>query len=237
MKTFLIILFALNLFAEPTQCPKNFPNGQAPNIKIKHQELCFEQFVVSYSSDYKNPLYAAELLNKDTIKLADSVKRKDQFHQEKLIPISKQASLSAFQGTPFDRGHVIPAADMSTIKSQYESFSVVNMTPQNSNNNRIIWRKLETYTRNLAKKYDTVYMISGPIFSKNPNKLIDGTSIPEAYFKIIYVKNINKVSSFYCKNLPKQKYELKSIKEIEQITGYFFIQFDEKIKNKSEYIK
>lgn len=232
-----IILLTTFLFSESSKCPQFFLNGKSPDIKIKHQELCFEQFVVSYNVDYKNPLFAAEMLNKDTIKMADLVKRKDAFHQEKRIPLENQVSLSAFPGTKFDRGHVIPAADMSTLNAQYESFSTVNITPQDSNNNRDLWKKLEGYTRDLAKKYDTVYMISGPIFTANPNKMKDGTSIPDGYFKIVYIKQLNKVSSFYCKNLPKQKYELKSIKEIEALTGYKFVQFNEEIKNKSELIK
>ena len=238
LTTLLVIaITAVTSVAETTACPKFFQNGQAPDIKIKHQELCFEQFVVSYNTDLKNPLYAAEMLNIDLLKMADSVKRKDAFHQEPRVALKDQVSLSAFPGTKFDRGHVIPAADMSTINAQYESFSMVNMTPQDSNNNRMLWKNLETYTRELAKKYDTVYAISGPIFGPNPAKLKDGTSVPDAYFKILYVKKLDKISALYCKNLPKQNYELKSVYDIEAITGYKFSQFPENLKNKSEYIK
>ena len=230
------MLLVTAIFAEVTKCPQFFPNGQAPDIKIKHQELCFEQFVISYNTDYKNPLYAAEILTVASMKKADAVKRKDAFHQEPKIDIKGQATLPAFVGTTFDRGHVIPAADMSTISAQYESFSMVNMTPQNANNNRDLWKKLEAYTRKAAEKFDNTYHISGPIFSKNPQKLKDGTSIPDGYFKIVYIQKTQTVSAFYCKNLPKQTYELKTIKQIEDITGHKFVQFPENVKNKTEFL-
>jgi endonuclease G len=240
MKIFiLIILFQITIFAENSKCPQFFPNGQAPNINIKHQELCFKQFVVSYSIDFKNPLYAAEILTIESMKKASTIKRKDTFHQEDKINIKHQANLSAFIGSTFDKGHLIPAADMSTIFAQNESFSMANITPQNANNNRILWKKLETYTRKIAEKYDNTYHISGPTFDKNINsrKLKDGTKIPEGYFKIIYIQKTQTVSGFYCKNLPNQTFELKTIKEIEDITGYKFVQFQENVKNKKQFVQ
>ena len=80
-----------------------------------------------------------------------------------------------------------PDDDMPNTTSQYQSFSLANMVPQNSCNNEIIWKAIETLVRNYVLANGNVYVVTGPIFDF-PTKTI-GTHkilVPTRLFKAIY---------------------------------------------------
>jgi endonuclease G len=126
-----------------------------------------------------------------------------------------------FQGIDYDRGHMTPDADMPTKNASYQSFSILNMTPQIPDNNRNAWEDMEELVRDIAMKGE-VYVISGPIFENLDTKLKDGTFVPTAYYKIIYIKDAPQPKCMYIKNQPKQVYETKEISECETLTGLKF---------------
>ena len=45
-----------------------------------------------------------------------------------------------------------------------ETFYYTNIAPQNTDNNKGIWYKIECYCRKLAEKYSNVFVLSGPLF-------------------------------------------------------------------------
>ena len=53
-----------------------------------------------------------------------------------------------------------------------ETFYLSNVVPQNSNNNAGFWYRLEAYCRALARRYNGVYVFSGPLFL--PETELDG---------------------------------------------------------------
>ena len=78
-----------------------------------------------------------------------------------------------------------------------QSFFMSNMSPQDASLNRGAWKKLESHTRKMAKKYKKIHVISGPVFI-NANKKYIGKSrvgVPEAYFKILYAPEQNRVKA------------------------------------------
>ena len=81
---------------------------------------------------------------------------------------------------------------------------------------------MEAMARNYAFEGYEVYVISGPIFKESTKKLKDGTVVPTAFFKIIYIKNKPIPKCLYIKNAANQKYILKSITECEQLTDLVF---------------
>ena len=232
LKSLLFVGMSAYLIAAPTKCPQFFPNKVAPDISIKYIEICNTEYVTAFSTDYKNPLYSAEHLTTESIQAAGKLTRKDAFHTDTNVPADKQSSQKAYVGTGYDKGHVVPAGDASTMAAQFETFSMTNMTPQVGDNNRNLWRLLETYTRDLTKTHKDVYMISGPIFTANDKKLSDGTQVPDAYFKILYIPDSNTTICFYCKNLPKQERQQVKVSDIEKMTGYKFTEIPEDTKDK-----
>ena len=45
-----------------------------------------------------------------------------------------------------------------------DTFYYTNIAPQNSQNNKGIWYKIECFCRKLAEKYSNVFVVSGPLF-------------------------------------------------------------------------
>lgn len=221
MKILYLLLLSMVGLGANSQCPNFFIDGKAPSSKtIEIKEICFDYYTVGYSEKYQNPVYTASYLNKSIVQKAREIPRKNAFHQE---PIDiKQAKLYAYKHSGYDRGHMVPDADMPTYNASYQSFSILNMVPQNPHNNRQAWTAMEAMARNYAFEGHDVYVISGPIFKDNTKKLKDGTVVPTAFFKIIYIKNKPIPKCLYIKNAANQKYILKSITECEQLTDLVF---------------
>lgn len=99
-----------------------------------------------------------------------------------------------YTGSGYDRGHMAPNSAILLNygqMAQLETFLMSNITPQTSELNRNIWEKLERKAREEISQDDTknkeikaVYVITGTIFSDNPEKLESGIPIPSHCYKI-----------------------------------------------------
>ena len=95
------------------------------------------------------------------------------------------ADVDDYRSTGFDRGHLSPAADNKASEITYQqSYLMSNMSPQLPTFNQGIWKRLETWVRHNAIKYDTVYVVSGPVFTHSLGKIGNNrVTIPGYYFK------------------------------------------------------
>ena len=90
-------------------------------------------------------------------------------------------------GTGYDRGHIVPAEDMSRINATAldESFYTTNIVPQNPDLNRGVWASLEAKGRNLAIKHEWLGVYSGAAYRQDsqasPSSL---PSIPTHLWKV-----------------------------------------------------
>lgn len=86
------------------------------------------------------------------------------------------------RSTGFDRGHLSPAADNEATYRQSHLMS--NMSPQLPTFNQGIWKRLETWVRDNAIAFDTVYVVTGPIFKHNLGQVgVNQVTIPGYYYK------------------------------------------------------
>jgi endonuclease G len=157
-------------------------------------------------------------------------KRKDDFRPDPKVTPACSATLADYAtvGKTHDRGHMSPAGNNTqdpTIMS--ESFFLSNMEPQIANNNRGIWKQLETYEREWARQPGTdYYIISGGIFDAGHQKTGNGLGIPTRLYKIIIEKNSKKVKAYLMPNGPLPvadlpKYET-TVAAVEQASGLKF---------------
>lgn len=118
--------------------------------------------------------------------LHGNVKRTNKF-KEDLSVGTGTANLKDYKKSGFDRGHLAPAADMEFSKTAMnESFYFSNISPQVADFNRGIWKKLEENVRHWALKYDTLYIITGPVLTDNlPTIGKNRVSVPEYFYKTI----------------------------------------------------
>lgn len=124
-----------------------------------------------------------------------------KFKENSEIPVKFRSHLSDYVKSGFDRGHLVPAADVATSKQDLaETFLLSNCSPQNINFNRGYWAALEKKIRSLTKSYSDLYILTGPLFV--PHKEDDGyyvkykvignppnTAVPTHFFKGIF-KNL-----------------------------------------------
>ena len=120
----------------PEGCSEHFLGSEMPNVTQSRRDgahvLCFSGFAVLYSPRTKTPLWSAEHLTRDRIRAADILTRPNPgpFHEEPRLPKADRSKLTDYRGTGFDRGHMAPNGDMATKDAQRESFSLVNIIPQ-----------------------------------------------------------------------------------------------------------
>ena len=225
-----ILLVSLNSYAGINQeCPTLTAAGAATYAaKPGDQEICHKNYAVIHSCAVKAPIAVFERLSLED--MTGPAKRKDDFRPDPKVTPACSATLADYAtvGKTHDRGHMSPAGNNTqdpTIMS--ESFFLSNMEPQVANNNRGIWKQLETYEREWAKQPGTdYYIISGGIFDPGFQKTGNGLGIPTRLYKIIIEKNSKKVKAYLMPNGPLPvadlpKYETTVI-AVEQATGLKF---------------
>lgn len=237
------ILLALSLLASQAQagttsCPGLYAQGEAPEIvkeslAVSTREICYKSFVVMHSGLSRTPLWSAEHLTRSSVSSAEGLMRKNNFHPDPNLPPKERAELRDYSHSGYDRGHMAPNGDMPDPQSQYESFSLANMIPQNPNNNRNLWESIESAVRLLAKQQGEVYVVSGPLFlGEKVNSLNRRVLIPSHIFKAVYVPRFNKGAAYLVQNAPGNSYEVVSIAKLLEISGIdVFPQLPASVKN------
>ena len=230
-KLLLVLLFTP--FAALAQinkmCPQFTANG-TPQYQAQpgDQEICHMNCAVIHKCSVKAPVAVFEHLT--VAAMTGPAKRKDNFHPDAMVTPDCSASLAdyAVVGKTHDRGHMAPAGNNTQNDAiMTESFNLSNMVPQVSNNNRGIWKQLETFERQWAMAPGTdFYIISGGIFDQGHPVIGNGLGIPTRLYKIIIEKNSKKVQAYLMPNaaLPVQdlpKYQVP-MAAIEQATGMRF---------------
>ena len=179
--------------AQPTlfaHCPQFFPAGKPPALQLlsHERELCFSSFAVLHNGTTRTPVFVVERLNRHTLEQGQGLKRTDKFYADARLPRAERSELDDYRHSGYSRGHMAPAADMSTPESMAQSFSLANMVPQNQEHNAGAWSQVEQATRKYAMRArGDVYVFTGPVFAKNastigPNKV----AVPDYLFKLVY---------------------------------------------------
>lgn len=140
------------------------PSDAVTSIQAEENYLLEKpQYTLSYNNKTLIPNWVAWHLDTSNIGEAD---RSDKFAPDTTLPDGwyrvKKADYQ-FSKYGFDRGHVCPSADRTTtIEDNEITFLMTNMVPQAPDCNRIVWKNLEEYERELALQGNEVYIFAGP---------------------------------------------------------------------------
>ncbi|WP_281635712.1 DNA/RNA non-specific endonuclease [Flavobacterium marginilacus] len=198
-----------------------------------------KHYFLSYSEEHEQAEWTAYYLTGKS--QYEHHYERPYFKQDPLID-TESAHWRNYKDTGYDKGHLVPAADMKFSKEAYtETFYTSNVSPQNRDFNAGIWNRLEQKVRYWADKYTALFIVTGSILHDNLLTIGDEeVSVPHYFFKIaVRVENnsLNMISFL----VPNEKSDLplykfaKTIDEIEQITGIDFNQkLSEKIEEKIE---
>lgn len=183
-------------------------------------------YIVSYNRNTKIPNWVAWHL---TANHTDGpVRRMSNFYEEEQVA-SPRATLEDYRGNGWSRGHMCPAGDNKWNETaMFESFSLVNVCPQNANLNSGLWNSLEIDCRRWARQYGDIYIVCGPVFLNREHVTIGKNSVfvPEAFFKVILcLKGTPKALGLIVRNTDgnrKRDLYYNSIDQVERITGMDF---------------
>ena len=177
LKVFLTqLIFICSLFSADDLLPAS-----------KKDELVINHLAISllYNEKHEQANWVAYELESN--KLNGNFKRKNQFRIDpKVLTIS--ASPTDYKKSGYDRGHLAPAADMKWSRvAMEESFFMSNISPQTPGFNRGIWKKLESVVRRWANDYEKIYIVTGPVLTKEYLTIgANNVSVPDFFFKVIF---------------------------------------------------
>ena len=183
---FIALSLPLSAHALFDQCKSLFPDQQVPSSVQVGRDLCFDDFAILYSPTDKKPIYTVEKLNGRALE-GQRPRRTNQFYEEARLPLRERALLADYRGSGYDRGHNVPAGDMTRERGMAQSFSLANMMPQAPQNNQGIWAKrVEEPTRMYAKRAaGDLYVFTGSYGSLGSIG-ISKVTIPSHLYKLVY---------------------------------------------------
>ena len=164
----------------------HYDNLDAGIPSIADQIINREGYALGFSQQHKQPLWVTYRLTKDEVE-SKSVRRMGTFKTD--FDVIGSAMSSDYSNSGYDRGHMAPAADMQwSTNAMVESFLMSNMCPQYPSLNRHTWAYLEAEVRKYAQNEDSIYVVSGPIFTNQCLSTIGASRvvIPDAFYKAIY---------------------------------------------------
>jgi len=227
-KIFAVIAFLFGCAtaqAAQSGCPQHHLEGEIPLVVNElllpnAKELCYLEFSIVHSGLTKTPLWAGEKLTSTRLLAARNIDREDVFAAEPALPANERSELTDYARSGYDRGHVAPAADMSSTQAKAESFTLANIVPQTAASNRGIWSNVEWKARDLASAYGEAYIVSGPIFlSEDLTAIGNGVAVPTHMFKAIYLPAIQGAAAWVVDNNDDPKSSIVSISDLTELTG------------------
>lgn len=184
-------------------------------------------FSLSYNEDREQADWVAYILSAQS--LEPNSERTNRFRVDTNV-ITGTANRSDYYLSGYDRGHLVPAADMQFEKrAMDETFYFSNISPQLPGFNRGIWKSLEYSIRELTETYDSLMVFTGPVFTDISNWIGENhVSIPVSFYKvlILFKSNTINVSAYLIpheEGLSGLPDFIVSIDSIESVTGIDFL--------------
>jgi endonuclease G len=188
-------------------------------VVLKHTN-----YTTHFSKSKKYPVMVEWWETKAKIACATPLPRKDNFKPDPLLPNETDLA-NDYVGSGYDRGHLMPAKSnqCQTQSVQDECFYFSNMAAQTHRLNAGDWKSLETLTREIATKEDSVHIWAGNV---GEIKRIGKVAVPKQCWKVVYSKTSNEWMFFLFENdlsNPDGINNNKVLREdIEKLTGLKF---------------
>lgn len=107
-------------------------------------------YSLSYNKQLRNADWAIEHITKKS-NAVEVDRKKSKFKEDSQVLKIFRSKISDYHKSGFDRGHLVPAADIKTNQEELdETFYLTNMSPQVPAFNRKCWSYLERFARNLV---------------------------------------------------------------------------------------
>ena len=221
----LLLLAPMFLFGQLKFLPSS--NGEV----VEHT-----YYSLSYLEEHEQAEWVHYKLNSTMLK--GEIPRKKNYTIDRKVSTGS-AKTSDYTNSGFDRGHLVPAADMKMdFTSVKEAAYMSNISPQKPKFNNGVWSRLEKRIRLRAKKSE-LYITTGGVLSPADLKKIgkNNVSVPDQFYKIIYDAKNQKMFAYLMPNKKiesREKYVV-TVDSIEALTGInFFADLSDDLEDKLE---
>jgi endonuclease G len=188
-------------------------------VVLKHTN-----YTSHFSKSKKYPVMVEWWETKAKVGCSTPLPRKDNFKPDPLLPIETNIG-NDYVGSGLDRGHLMPAKSnqCQTQAVQDECFYYSNMVAQTHRLNAGDWKSLETLTRDIAVKQDSVHIWAGNV---GEIRRIGKVAVPKQCWKVVYTKKSNEWMAFLFENDQSKPDGINNNKvdlsDIEKLTGLKF---------------
>jgi endonuclease G len=151
-----------------------------------------------FSKSKKYPVMVEWWETKAKVGCPTPLPRKDNFKPDPLLPVETNIG-NDYVGSGLDRGHLMPAKSnqCQTQAVQDECFYYSNMAAQTHRLNAGDWKSLETLTREIAAREDSVHIWAGNV---GEIRRIGKVAVPKQCWKVVYSKKSNDWMAFIFEN-------------------------------------
>jgi len=192
-------------------------------------------YSLSYSEKYMQPEWVAYEISRDMVLKSKAEREGMGFRPDPNLDSKVAVKTGDYTRTGYDRGHLLPAQDMSfNEEAMKETFYMTNVSPQEKDFNRGVWKSLESQIRDWAANFDKLYVITGPVLTKRAKKIMNKTSkkkkhihVPHSFYKVVldFHGSDIKMIAFWMKNVESDAPLIAfatTVDDIEEMTGIDF---------------
>ncbi len=222
--------------------PEDIKAADVPDYlpKYKGEEVQHTWFTLSYLEEHEQAEWVAYELTRKQLNQNWADRAGMAFMPDPNVR-TESATPRDYTGSGYDRGHLCPAADMSfDTTALRETFYMSNISPQAKGFNTGAWRQMEGLTRDWARKFNRVFVVTGPILSRPGIQQIgfSKVTVPVGFYKVIYAPEKDMAIGFVVPNQktdrPVMEYAFP-VDYVEKMTGIDF--FPEILNGKRESVE
>ncbi|MEM6319531.1 MAG: DNA/RNA non-specific endonuclease [Bacteroidota bacterium] len=210
-----------------------------PKVHSDETVIHHQAFSLVYSEAHEQAKWVAHVISPKIVN--GSVTRTNDFRIDPLVATEtaveedyfiriEKDGQTEYDGFGWDRGHLAPSADFRWSKiALSESYFYSNMSPQVPAFNRDSWAKVENLLRAYVYAQEVpLYVVTGGLLTEDLSVIersINKVSIPNYFWKVAVDLQNKKGIAFLLPNAKADyptEYCVKSIDEIEQLTGIDF---------------
>lgn len=183
-------------------------------------------YALGYSEDHEQAEWVAYELTRERLN-ETRTERSNTFRPDPDVR-TESATPRDYSSSGYDKGHLCPAADMAfDATAMDETFFMSNMSPQVPAFNMGIWRELEELTRDWARRFKRIYVVTGPVLTEPGIKQIgfSKVTVPAAYYKVLLAPDQQRAIAFILPNQMSEKPVIDfacAIDQVEERTGIDF---------------
>ncbi|XP_016990328.1 endonuclease G, mitochondrial isoform X2 [Drosophila rhopaloa] len=159
----------------------------------------YKNFVLSYDRRNRIAHWVCEHINKDCLLLRDpkTLNKPNSYIPDNSISPIFSATMRDFRNSDWVGGHLVSPQNYKCDMEKFmEAYKFPNIVPIDRGLKNNIWLRLENYVRELALKFDSVYVYTGPLFM--PQRItfrnwsvrhhvmgMNTVAVPTHFFKVI----------------------------------------------------